>query len=80
MHGSRFRPLLPISSLDLDLTLSLDLNRGLGGQYFIFQAKRPKFGMVVDLYVIHAVMPKSIEESGREGQRPPQHFENCKVH
>ena len=41
-------------------------------------------GMGIDThdicYVIHAVMPKFIEESGREGQQSPQHFENCKVH
>ena len=49
MHGSRSRPPLPISSLGLDLSLSLDLNLGLGGQYFIFQARRPKFCKVTDL-------------------------------
>ena len=40
---------LPISSLGFDLSLSLDLNLGLRGQYYIFQARRPKFCKVVDI-------------------------------
>ena len=53
MHGSKSRPPLPISSLGFDLSLGLDLNLGLGGQYFIFKARRPKFCMVLDLNLLY---------------------------
>ena len=51
MHGTRSKPPLPISSLGFDLSLGLDLN--LGGQYLIFQARRPKFCMVLDLNLLY---------------------------